>query len=155
SVRGLLHRGAGPALPAPASPAAARARSRLRTRRPGGRPRARRRRDRQVGGCGLRDAAGGATRDPGVHGDRHRCADLLHLVPRFDHRAETTPGRALSEPAPAIEQVGALPLPLEPRTHDPKVVLVVPAHDEEAVIDVAFAEISKVMDALALEWSIV
>jgi polyisoprenyl-phosphate glycosyltransferase len=61
----------------------------------------------------------------------------------------------LTEPAPAIEQVGPLPLPLEPRTHDPKVVLVVPAHDEEAVIDVAFAEISKVMDELALEWSIV
>jgi dolichol-phosphate mannosyltransferase len=57
-------------------------------------------------------------------------------------------------PAPAIEQVGALPIPLEPRTHDPKVVLVVPAHDEEEVIDVAFGEISSVMEALGLEWSI-
>lgn len=61
----------------------------------------------------------------------------------------------MSEPAPPIEQVGPLPLPLEPRTYEPKVVLVVPAHDEEAVIDVAFAAIAAVMEELAVAWSIV
>jgi glycosyltransferase involved in cell wall biosynthesis len=61
----------------------------------------------------------------------------------------------VNDPAPAIEQVGALPIPLEPRTHDPKVVLVVPAHDEEEVIDVAFGEISSVMEPLGLEWAVI
>jgi dolichol-phosphate mannosyltransferase len=54
-----------------------------------------------------------------------------------------------------IEQLGPLPIPLEPRSNDPKVVLVVPAHNEEDAIPVAFAEISKVMDSLGLEWSII
>jgi polyisoprenyl-phosphate glycosyltransferase len=54
-----------------------------------------------------------------------------------------------------IEQVGPLPIPLEPRTSDPRVVLVVPAHNEQEAIELAFAEICKVMDALGVEWSIV
>jgi polyisoprenyl-phosphate glycosyltransferase len=54
-----------------------------------------------------------------------------------------------------IEQLGPLPIPLEPRSKDPKVVLVVPAYNEEDAIPVAFAEISKVMDSLGLEWSII
>jgi len=53
-----------------------------------------------------------------------------------------------------IEQVGPLPVPLEPRTASPSVVLVVPAHDEEEVIELAFAEISEVMNGLGVEWSI-
>lgn len=54
-----------------------------------------------------------------------------------------------------IEQVGPLPIPLEPRTHDPRVVLVVPAHNEEEVLPLAFAELSKVMDSLGVEWSVI
>jgi polyisoprenyl-phosphate glycosyltransferase len=54
-----------------------------------------------------------------------------------------------------IEQVGPLPVPLEPRATTPKVVLVVPARDEEEVVELAFAEISKVMDTLGVEWSII
>ncbi len=54
-----------------------------------------------------------------------------------------------------IEQLGPLPLPLEPRSKDPKVVLVVPAHNEEDAISVTFDEISKVMDSLGVEWSII
>jgi glycosyltransferase involved in cell wall biosynthesis len=54
-----------------------------------------------------------------------------------------------------IEQVGALPIPLEPRSKDPKVVLVVPAHDEEEAITLAFAEIRGVMDSLGVDWSII
>jgi polyisoprenyl-phosphate glycosyltransferase len=54
-----------------------------------------------------------------------------------------------------IEQVGPLPIPLEPRANEPKVVLVVPAHNEEEAIELAFEEISKVMDSLGVDWSIV
>jgi glycosyltransferase involved in cell wall biosynthesis len=54
-----------------------------------------------------------------------------------------------------IEQLGPLPIPLEPRSDDPKVVLVVPAHNEEDAIMPAFAEIRKVMDSLGVEWSII
>jgi len=54
-----------------------------------------------------------------------------------------------------IEQLGPLPVPLEPRAQDPKVVIVVPAHNEESAIRLAFAEINKVMDALGVEWSII
>jgi dolichol-phosphate mannosyltransferase len=54
-----------------------------------------------------------------------------------------------------IEQLGPLPIPLEPRSADPKVVLVVPAHNEEDAIALAFAEISRVMDSLGVEWSII
>jgi polyisoprenyl-phosphate glycosyltransferase len=54
-----------------------------------------------------------------------------------------------------IEQVGPLPVPLEPRTQEPKVVLVVPAHNEEEVLPLAFAELSKVMDSLGVEWSVI
>lgn len=55
----------------------------------------------------------------------------------------------------AIEQLGPLPVPLEQRATEPKVVLVVPAHNEEDAIALAFTEISKVMDALGVEWSII
>ena len=55
----------------------------------------------------------------------------------------------------SIEQVGPLPIPLEPRSSSPSVVLVVPAHDEEEVVALAFTEISKVMDSLGVEWSII
>ncbi len=55
----------------------------------------------------------------------------------------------------AIEQLGPLPIPLEPRSAEPRVVLVVPAHNEQDAIALAFAEISKVMDSLELEWSII
>jgi polyisoprenyl-phosphate glycosyltransferase len=55
----------------------------------------------------------------------------------------------------AIEQLGPLPIPLEPRAAPPSVVLVVPAHDEEEAIALAFAEISTVMDSLGVEWSII
>jgi hypothetical protein len=44
-----------------------------------------------------------------------------------------------------IEQVGPLPIPLEPRGDSPKVVIVVPAHNEEEVLALAFAEISRVI----------
>jgi glycosyltransferase involved in cell wall biosynthesis len=54
-----------------------------------------------------------------------------------------------------IEQVGPLPVPLEPRTQQPKVVLVVPAHNEEEVLPLAYAEISEVMDSLGVEWSVI
>ena len=54
-----------------------------------------------------------------------------------------------------IEQVGPLPIPLEPRTHDPRVVLVVPAHNEEEVLPLAFAELSRVMDSLGVDWSVI
>jgi dolichol-phosphate mannosyltransferase len=54
-----------------------------------------------------------------------------------------------------IEQVGALPVPLEPRTNEPKVVLVVPAHNEEEVLPFAFAEISKVMENAGVDWSVI
>ena len=54
-----------------------------------------------------------------------------------------------------IEQVGPLPIPLEPRTNDPTVVLVVPAHNEEEVLRLALAEISKVMASTGVKWSIV
>jgi polyisoprenyl-phosphate glycosyltransferase len=54
-----------------------------------------------------------------------------------------------------IEQVGPLPVPLEPRSNDPSVVLVVPAHNEEEVLPLVFAEIGKVMATLGVEWSIV
>ena len=54
-----------------------------------------------------------------------------------------------------IEQLGPLPIPLEPRSTKPTVVLVVPAHDEEEAIALAFAEIEKVMDSLDVEWSII
>jgi polyisoprenyl-phosphate glycosyltransferase len=57
--------------------------------------------------------------------------------------------------APAIEQLGALPIPLEPRTTKPTVVLVVPAHDEQEALALAFEEIRKVMDSLGLVWSII
>jgi polyisoprenyl-phosphate glycosyltransferase len=54
-----------------------------------------------------------------------------------------------------IEQAGPLPVPLEPRTKDPKVVVVVPAYDEEEVLPLAYAEIAGVMESLEVEWSIV
>src|SRR6266511_1518246 len=54
-----------------------------------------------------------------------------------------------------IEQLGPLPIPLEPRSAYTTVVLVVPAHNEEDAIALAFAEISKVMDSLGVEWSII
>jgi len=54
-----------------------------------------------------------------------------------------------------IEQVGPLPVPLEPRTASPNVVIVVPVHDEEEVVELAFTEISKVMNTLGVDWSIV
>jgi glycosyltransferase involved in cell wall biosynthesis len=54
-----------------------------------------------------------------------------------------------------IEQLGPLPVPLEPRAHDPKVAIVVPAHNEEGAIKLVFAEISKVMDSLGVDWSII
>jgi glycosyltransferase involved in cell wall biosynthesis len=54
-----------------------------------------------------------------------------------------------------IEQVGPLPLPLEPRAHDPSVVLVVPAFDEEEVLPATHAEITRVMETLGVDWSIV
>jgi polyisoprenyl-phosphate glycosyltransferase len=55
----------------------------------------------------------------------------------------------------AIEQLGPLPIPLEPRPTEPTVVLVVPAHDEEDALALAFAEIRKVMDSLRVAWSII
>jgi polyisoprenyl-phosphate glycosyltransferase len=54
-----------------------------------------------------------------------------------------------------IEQVGPLPIPLEPRATQPTVVLVVPAHNEEDAIGLLFAETSKVMGSLGVEWSII
>jgi polyisoprenyl-phosphate glycosyltransferase len=64
-----------------------------------------------------------------------------------------TPDRG--DEALAIEQLGPLPIPLEPRTTKPTVVLVVPAHNEEEALSLAFAEIRKVMDSLGLEWSVI
>jgi polyisoprenyl-phosphate glycosyltransferase len=61
----------------------------------------------------------------------------------------------VSEQALAIEQVGPLPIPLEPRAAEPRVVLVVPAHNEEDALALAYAEIEKVMDSLDVEWSII
>ena len=61
----------------------------------------------------------------------------------------------MNDRALTIEQVGPLPIPLEPRAGSPKVVLVVPAHNEEEVLALAFAEISKVMDSLDVDWSII
>ena len=61
----------------------------------------------------------------------------------------------MTDQVPAIEQVGPLPVPLEPRAQSPKVVLVVPAHDEEEVLELAFTEIGNVLDGLGVEWSIV
>ena len=57
--------------------------------------------------------------------------------------------------AHTIEQVGPLPIPLEPRSASPKIVLVVPAHDEEEVLALAYAEIKRVMDSLDVDWSII
>jgi dolichol-phosphate mannosyltransferase len=54
-----------------------------------------------------------------------------------------------------IEQLGPLPVPLEPRSATPMVVLVVPAYDEEEAIRPAYAAIRRVMDTLGLPWSIV
>jgi glycosyltransferase involved in cell wall biosynthesis len=54
-----------------------------------------------------------------------------------------------------IEQVGPLPIPLEPRDKQPEVVLVVPAHDEEEVLQLAYDEIVRVMESLGVEWSII
>jgi glycosyltransferase involved in cell wall biosynthesis len=54
-----------------------------------------------------------------------------------------------------IEQLGPLPIPLEPRSIRPTVVIVVPAHNEEEVLALAFAEIKRVMDSLAAEWSVI
>jgi glycosyltransferase involved in cell wall biosynthesis len=54
-----------------------------------------------------------------------------------------------------IEQVGPLPIPLERRSNAPNVVLVVPAHNEEDALELAFAEISKVMGSLGVDWSII
>jgi len=59
------------------------------------------------------------------------------------------------ESAFPIEQLGPLPVPLEPRSASPTVVLVVPARDEEEVIPRAFAEITRVMDTLGVRWSII
>lgn len=61
----------------------------------------------------------------------------------------------MTEQALAVEQIGPLPIPLEPRSSVPRVVLVVPAHNEEEVLELAFAEISKVMDGLGVYWSII
>jgi glycosyltransferase involved in cell wall biosynthesis len=61
----------------------------------------------------------------------------------------------VNEQVLAIEQVGPLPIPLEPRTTEPTVVLVVPAHNEEEGIALAFTEISKVMDSLGVLWSVI
>jgi glycosyltransferase involved in cell wall biosynthesis len=54
-----------------------------------------------------------------------------------------------------IQQLGELPFPLEPREHQPHVVLVVPAYNEQAAIGPAYREISKVMDSLPVSWSII
>jgi polyisoprenyl-phosphate glycosyltransferase len=54
-----------------------------------------------------------------------------------------------------IEQLGPLPLPLEPRPNDPKVVLVVPAYNEEDAINPTYDAISEVMDSLGVDWSII
>jgi len=61
----------------------------------------------------------------------------------------------VNEQVLAIEQVGPLPIPLEPRSAKPTVVLVVPAHNEEEAIALAFSEIEKVMDSLGVEWSVI
>jgi dolichol-phosphate mannosyltransferase len=54
-----------------------------------------------------------------------------------------------------IEQLGPLPIPLEPRSSQPSVVLVVPAYNEEDAIALAYAEIRNVMDSLGTPWSVV
>jgi dolichol-phosphate mannosyltransferase len=54
-----------------------------------------------------------------------------------------------------IEQLGPLPLPLQPRSDTPSVVLVVPAYDEEEAVRPTYAAIRGVMDTLELPWSIV
>jgi dolichol-phosphate mannosyltransferase len=54
-----------------------------------------------------------------------------------------------------IEEVGPLPIPLEPRVSEPNVVLVVPAFDEEEVLPLTYAEIARVMEPLGVEWSII
>ncbi len=61
----------------------------------------------------------------------------------------------MSEQPQAIEQLGPLPIPLEPRARKPRVVLVVPAHNEEDALPLAYDEIRRVMDSLGLEWSII
>jgi polyisoprenyl-phosphate glycosyltransferase len=61
----------------------------------------------------------------------------------------------MSRSALEIEQLGPLPIPLEPRSSKPTVTLVVPAHNEEEAIALAFAEIKRVMDSLGVEWSII
>jgi glycosyltransferase involved in cell wall biosynthesis len=61
----------------------------------------------------------------------------------------------VTERALEIEPLGPPPIPLEPRSTMPAVVLVVPAHNEEDALGLAFGEISKVMDSLDVEWSIV
>lgn len=54
-----------------------------------------------------------------------------------------------------IEQLGPLPAPLEPRSRDPKVVLVVPARNEADALTLSFGEISEVMESAGIEWSII
>ena len=61
----------------------------------------------------------------------------------------------MNEQVFTIERLGPLPIPLEPRSSEPTVVLVVPAHDEEEGLALAFAEIVRVMDSLHVEWSII
>jgi glycosyltransferase involved in cell wall biosynthesis len=55
-----------------------------------------------------------------------------------------------------VERLGDLPLPLEPRaTSDPHVSLVVPAYNEQDVLEQAFTAICAVMESLGVSWSIV
>src|SRR4051794_29485022 len=55
-----------------------------------------------------------------------------------------------------VEQLGDLPLPLEPRpTSAPHLALVVPAYNEQDVLERTFTEICAVMESLDVSWSIV
>jgi dolichol-phosphate mannosyltransferase len=54
-----------------------------------------------------------------------------------------------------IEQLGSLPIPLEPRSSQPRVVLVVPAYNEEEALLPAYTVIAEVMDSLGVAWSVV
>ena len=59
-----------------------------------------------------------------------------------DRALDNRAGRSVADPARAA-------------CGSPKVVLVVPAHNEEEVLALAFAEISKVMGSLDVDWSII
>ena len=68
--------------------------------------------------------------------------------------ATTGAGYASRLEPPELEPLGRLPYPLEARTHAPHVTIVIPAFDEQPVLQLTYARVRDAMEALGVSWSV-